>query len=649
MPNHLSSLLLVGLLMASRASAGSLKLPAVLGDGAVLQQGVPLPVWGWAAPGAKVTVRLLDQEKETVASDSGRWKVTFNPIPSGVVGELVVKAGKETVVSRDLLSGEVWFCSGQSNMAMNVGSSEGGGEAAKAGEDQNLRLLRMPDVCSAQPLSDVPAKWTSATPDSIGSFSAVGYYFARQLRQELSIPVGVISAAWGGTCAEAWTDAKSLAAEPACQPILAAWKERVRKQPDLALSKMPFRLEIERIEVITGDVTERVSLDGFSGPGIPGRWESPWAPGVSEAKFGVTAKGERRGVFSGTVGMSSSASVVRTLGETERGADLSRFVAVRLRARGTGRFRIAFRQPDVWDWAFHEAPEFRATPEWQEITLAFADVKQPDWGVKKPIALGAVSGLILTASFTLSPYPEMPSCLYNGEVAPVVPFAIQGALWYQGEANASRAWQYRSLLPAMIRGWRKAWGLGDFPFFIIQLPGWQKPSEVPEDSDWAELREAQAVTAAEVPECDYVCTLDLGDAADIHPKRKREVGERLSLMACVRAYGRNAEYSAPRYSGMIIEGSRIRIRFSHPGTGLMVKDGAQLTGFGIAGDDRKFAKATARISDDTVVVEAAGVPQPLAVRYAWGANPVGNLWGRIGLPVPPFRTDDWPAITLNNR
>jgi sialate O-acetylesterase len=621
----------------------------VFGDGAVLQQGLPLPVWGWASPGARVTVRLLDQEKKGVAGDSGRWKIVFAPIPSGVVGDLVVKSGKETVTSRGLLAGEVWLCSGQSNMGMTVRDSEGGQDAMKAGDDSNLHLLKMPDVVSAQPLADVPAAWTAATPETVGNFSAAGYFFARQLRQELQVPVGVIMAAWGGTCAEVWTDAKSLAGEPACRPILAAWKDRVRKEPDLAQSKLPFRLEIDRIDLIPADGSERVPLDRFSGPALPGWWDRPWVSGVSAAKFEVTTKGGRRGVFSGSVGMSSSASEVRTLGETEKGADLSRFAAIRLRVRGQGRFHLAFRQPEVWDWAFHETREFRAKAEWQEVTFSFTETKQPDWGQQKPIALGAVSGLIVTATHVPTPYPDCPSGLFNGELAPVIPYAIRGAIWYQGEGNAGRAWQYRSLLPAMIRGWRKAWGQGDFPFFIVQLPGWQAPSEAPVDSDWAELREAQAFAAAEVPGVEYVCAIDLGDVENIHPKRKREVGERLALTAFVRAYERNAGFAGPRYSGMLIEGAKIRIRFSHVGSGLMAREGTELTGFGIAGDDRKFVKAAARIDGDTVVVESPAVPSPVAVRYAWGPNPVCNLWGKIGLPAAPFRTDEWPLTTLNSR
>ncbi|MEK7476561.1 MAG: CIA30 family protein [Candidatus Coatesbacteria bacterium] len=643
------ALLAAALLMASQSPAAALKLPAVFGDGAVLQQGLPLPVWGWAQPGARVTVRLLDQERKAVAGASGRWKVVFAPIPSGVVGELVVKSGRETATSRGLLAGEVWLCSGQSNMGVTVNASEGGAEAAKAAEDPNLHLLRMPDVVSAQPLSDVPVAWRAATPESAGSFSAVAYYFARQLRQELQVPVGVIQAAWGGTCAEVWTDQKSLAGEPSCAPILARWKERVRQDPDLARSTLPFKLEIDRIDLIPADGSERVPLDRFSGPGLPGKWESPWASGISAAKFEVTTKGGRRGLFTGTVGMSSAVSEMRTLGETDRGADLSRFAAIRLRVRGQGRFHLSFRQPEVWDWAFHETPEFRAKADWQEVTFTFTETKQPDWGTQKPIALGAVTGLIVTATHVPFAYPEVPSGLFNGELAPLIPYAIRGALWYQGEGNAGRAWQYRSLLPAMIRGWRAAWGQGDFPFYIVQLPGWQAPNDAPVDNDWAELREAQAFAAGDLAGADYVCAIDLGDAADIHPKRKREVGERLALTAFVRAYERNAEYSGPRYSGMLIEGARIRIRFSHVGTGLMSRDGTDIAGFGIAGDDRKFVKAAARIDGDTVVVESPEVPHPAAVRYAWGPNPVCNLGGRIGLPASPFRTDDWPVTTVNNR
>jgi len=628
------------------AAAPTLRFASVFGDGAVLQQEISVPVWGWAQPGAKVIVRYAGQEKKAVAGGDGRWLVTLDPITGGA-GELVATAGKERAVSRDVAGGEVWLCSGQSNMAMNVGGSDGGQEAAKTGEDAYLRVYRMPDAVSDKPQADAAAKWVSATPESIPGFSAIGYWFARSIRQ-LNAPVGLIVAAWGGTAAETWADAKSLAIEPACQPILTGWKERVRKDPELGMAELPFRLEIDRIDLLPADGSARVPLDRFSGPALPGRWEDPWAPGVSTAKFEITSSEGRRGLFSGTIGTASYATVVRTLGEGEKGADLSRFAAIRLKVRGRGLFKLHFRQPTVWDWAWHETPAFRAGEDWQELAFTLTETKQPDWGAQKPIELATINGLVVTATSSVV-YPEMPSGLYNGEIAPVARYAIRGALWYQGEANAGRAWQYRSLLPAMIRGWRKAWRQGDFHFFIVQLPGWQVPADAPVDSDWAELREAQAVAAAAVPNADYACTIDLGDAADIHPKRKREVAERLALIASMRVYGRAAECSGPRYAGMEAEVGAVRIRFSRLGGGLEVRGGGELTGFGVAGEDRKFVKAAARVEGDTVVVSSPAVPSPVAVRYAWSQNPVCNLRGKIGLPVAPFRTDDWPLTTLDNK
>jgi sialate O-acetylesterase len=244
--------------------------------------------------------------------------------------------------------------------------------------------------------------------------------------------------------------------------------------------------------------------------------------------------------------------------------------------------------------------------------------------------------------------PNIVTVLYNGMIAPLLPFAIKGAIWYQGESNADRAYQYRRLLPAMIRDWRRHFGVGDFPFYIVQLAAFQATQPLPRDNDWAELREAQAMTAKDVPHSGLAVAIDIGEANDIHPKNKAEVGRRLALSALAETYGKKIEYSGPWYKAMKMEGHSIRLSFEHVDGGLVAR-GGELKGFAIAGEDRKFVWATATIDGKQVVVNAPGVEKPLAARYGWDVDPVCNLYNQAGLPAVPFRTDDWPGITLNHR
>ena len=240
--------------------------------------------------------------------------------------------------------------------------------------------------------------------------------------------------------------------------------------------------------------------------------------------------------------------------------------------------------------------------------------------------------------------PNLATVLYNGMIAPLLPFAIKGAIWYQGESNADRAYQYRELLPVMIRDWRQRFGVGDFPFYIVQLAGFTASQPQPRENDWAELREAQAFTARRVRNCGLAVAIDLGEANDIHPKNKRDVGVRLALNALARTYGKKVEYSGPWYKSMKLENGAILLRFEHAGSGLVAK-GGMLKGFALAGDDKKFVWADAKIDGQTVVVSSPQVPRPAAVRYGWDSNPICNLYNGAGLPAVPFRTDDWPGIT----
>jgi sialate O-acetylesterase len=483
-------------------------------DGAVLQRGVPVPVWGTAEDGEAVTVKFQDQAVTTTAKD-GKWMVKLAELKAGGPFTLTIE-GKNKVEVADVLVGDVWICSGQSNMEWTLAKAAEV-EAAKAtADDSMLRLYTVPKAVSDEPLDTIDRKesagqraWLSSDAENAAKFSAVGYFFGRDLRKALGVPIGLIHSSWGGTNAESWTSKKTLAADPALKGMLEDYEKALARYPE-ALEKYKAA-QVEYREKVRQAKTEKKP-----------------APAAPRAPVGPT------------------------------------------------------------------------TPH--------------------------VAGL------------------YNAMLAPLQPYAIKGAIWYQGEANAGRAFQYRTLLPAMIQDWRNAWNQGDFPFLIVQLAPYQKIVNQPNESAWAELREAQLMTTHALPKVGMAVITDIGEEKDVHPKKKEPVGGRLALAARVIAYGEAIVGSGPEYASMEVKGDRAVLHFKNVGQGLEAKDGP-LKGFAIAGEDHKFVNAEAEIEGDTVVVHAENVSKPVAVRYGWANYPVVNLWNKDGLPATPFRTDDFLGVT----
>lgn len=489
------------LLVALAASplAADVKLPSVIGDHMVLQQGMPVPIWGTADTGEEVTVTLGDQKKSAAAGADGRWMVRFEPLKAEQGPLEMTVAGKNRLSVSDILVGEVWICSGQSNMQWPVVRSKNADREIAEADYPRIRLFSVPRTVADKPQADTEARWEACAPTAIPEFSAVGYFFGRDLHKELKVPVGLIHTSWGGTPAESWTEQAVLEGEPDFRPILDRWEQNVQKYA-------------------------------------------------------------------------------------------------------------------------------KALEDWQKAAEKARAEGKPE--PKKPADPNAS--------------PWKPAGLYNAMIAPLAPFAARGAIWYQGESNAPRAYQYRKLLPAMIKCWRDAWGQDQFAFLIVSLANFQAVKDEPGDDDWAELREAQAMTAAQ-PGNGLAITIDVGEANDIHPKDKQTVGRRLMLQALKVAYGKDVVASGPVYESMQIEGDKVRIKFKNA-AGLVAK-GSVPTGFAVAGEDRKWQWAHADIEDDTVVVWSPRVPAPKAVRYAWAHNPICNLYNAAGLPAEPFRTDDWPGVT----
>ncbi len=482
-----SILLLLSLAAQARADV---RLPGLFSDNMVLQQEARVPVWGWANEGEEVKVTFRGHTVSAKAKN-GKWMVKLAALKAGGPDTLVVQ-GKNRLELHNVLVGEVWICSGQSNMELALKQAFEGDKDIAASANPQLRLLHVPKTKANEPLDDIKAAWKESGPESTPTFSAVAYYFGRDLQKAANVPVGLIETCWGGSPAEVWMSQAVLESNPEYKrDILEAYKSTIARM-------------------------EKQGTNNAKAPRVP------WKPAE----------------------------------------------------------------------------------------------------------------------------------LYNGMIAPLIPFAIKGAIWYQGESNAGRAQQYRSLFVDMIKNWRKDWGEGDFTFLEVQLAPYDKVKKrsleeitaAPGDSDWAELREAQLLATKVLPKVGMAVITDVGEKDDIHPKKKEPVGARLALAARGIAYGEKIEYSGPIYKNLKVNGDQAILSFDHVDGGLEARDG-ELTGFALCGVDKKFVWGKAQIEGDKIIVRSTEVQWPVAVRFAWSDFPVVNLWNKTGLPASPFRTDNFPMVT----
>ena len=483
-------LLIVAAILWAAPALADVRLPALFTDHMVLQQGQKNRVWGSAAPGEDVIVTIAGQRQTAKANDEGKWQVTLDVLPVGGPHTLAV-TGKNKLAVEDVLVGEVWICSGQSNMQWAVSQANDGDLEAKTADFPEIRLISVPQVGTQEPQDDFKGKWELCTPQTVPGFSAVGYFFGRQLHQTLKVPIGLIDDAWGGSACEAWIRRDLLEKDEKYRPLIARW-ENTEKTFDAAQAK----------------------------------------------------------------------------------------------------------------------------------------------GKANPLTGNA-----------------RPGNIYNGVLKPSIGYGIRGAIWYQGESNAGRAYQYRDLFPLMIQSWRDEWQQGDFPFYWVQLADFQPEKNEPAESSWAELREAQTMTMNRLSNTGEAVIIDLGEGRDIHPRNKQDVAKRLARWALARDYGlSNLEYHSPQYKSMEKQAGKIVLSFDHVGGGLYTFDVAKPVGFAIAGSDKKFVWADAKlVGNDKIEVSSDKVADPAAVRYAWADNPVCNVYSKAGLPLTPFRTDDWPGVTAEVR
>lgn len=643
-------------------------------SGMVLQQQSEVPIWGMAKAGATITIGTSwdNQKYSTSADQEGRWQLCLRTPYAGGPHTLTISEGKgnrPAVILTDVLIGEVWLCSGQSNMEMPV---EGWGKVMNYKEEEQeanqyleIRLLQVKKNISPTPLSDFEANtcskdgvggWQHCSAESVAEFSATAYFFGRNLYQTLGIPIGLIDSSWGGTFIEPWTSRETLRHHPDMQASLA---------DVAALAPTPEgRLAQFNQKVAAWKEKETLLDEGFSNGiatyaaarlddaswetiSIPQGWEnvSGWADvdGVVWMRRTVDIPrhwaGKTLTISLGHVDdMDYTYYNGTQVGATyEIGTD--RYYTVPSELVREGKATITVRVVDTGGWGglYSDAAQMYVKMKDETISLA------GEWRMKHTTPLSQMP----PAPVNDATSPNKATLLYNAMINPLVPFAIRGAIWYQGCNNERRGYEYRELLPMLVSDWREKWK-EQFPFYIVQLANYQALQSQPGDDLWAEVREAQDMAARHLQHSGLACTIDIGDDADIHPKNKQEVGRRLALLARAETYGEDVEYSGPHYEGYTLEGNSIRIIFSHAAN-LCTSDGGQLKGFAIAGPDRQWHWAEAYIDGSTVVVSSQEVQMPVAVRYAWGKNPVGNLLNSSGLPAIPFRTDDWPGLSIDTR
>ncbi len=642
------------------ASAGNCwadpTLPTLFSDHMVLQRGREIHIWGRADPGERVTSRLAGRDATSTANAQGAWSVHLPALAAGGPFTLTVQ-GKKQITIRDVMIGEVWIASGQSNMTYSLSGSAGAAEEIPQANYPEIRLFTVPKKIAVSPQQDtLPAHWELCTPDNAKEFSAVGYYFAREIYRRLGVPVGVVESAWPGTSIQEWISPESLQADAQLRPILDEWNHATPAEKSFAEKPLSFDLEFDDFELLpkspdsAGKILANFN-DGSSRLATGGSFSYSW-DAAPNSTFDLISPGH------GTTGL--AAQVTGLLDGTQdailsanykldgSSIDLTSYAGIRFWVRGNGSFRFRSKQSTITDYDDYAAPLMKATPEWQPVTILFRDLRQDGWGVVLPLTQNTLTGFSIENLTTLEYAPMPVSGLYEGMITPLLPYEFRGALWYQGESNALKAHQYRKLLPTLIKNWRDAAHQPDLQFLIVQLPNHGAIPEEPGESAWAELREAELMTVKQLPHTGLAVTIDVGDPKNLHPPRKFEVGQRLALWALGTTYKQPGEYSGPLYESMQTNGNEIRIHFSHVDSGLDAHGEPALQGFAIAGDDRKFHWADARIDGDTVVVSSPDVPKPVAVRYAWGDSPACNLFGKDGLPASPFRTDDWPGITGND-
>lgn len=638
------------LLLAAPAARATVRLPRLVSSHMVLQRNAKLPLWGWAAPGESVRVSFRGTTAQATAGPDGRWQLTLPAQPAGGPFELEVK-GQNIIRLTDVLVGDVWLASGQSNMEWPLRDAAGGPTAAAAANYPRIRLFNVPNRAESRPQAELAGgEWQVCTPQSAADFSAVAYFFALDVQRQYKVPVGLIAAEWGGTVAEAWTSAEALQQLPDFRAPVAA----LQRQPGSFAEQEAAhaaRLQAWQQSPAGQDQGLIPGQPSWADPSLATTsWKTMQLPGLWEGQTSELRD------FDGVVWLRREVTLPATAADQPltlslaliddqdstffngvpiggtRGYDKLRRYTVPAGLVRAGRNVVTVRVTDTGSGGGIWGKPADMTAAVGGLTVPLAG----EWQYRPAVD---------PRSRPRSPFPggihNEPTALFNGMIAPLLPYALKGVIWYQGESNAGRDAQYRTLFPALIQDWRARWKQGALPFLFVQLAGYMHDGPEPADTNWARLREAQRLTSLTVPRTGMAVALDLGNPDDIHPRNKLDVGHRLALQARRVAYAETGVVaSGPTFEKLTTAGNRLILSFGNVGGGLLLKPGTEATqsSFAVAGPDGHFVWAQAEVAGNTVVLRAAGVANPVAVRYAWGNNRPATLYNREGLPASPFRS-----------
>jgi sialate O-acetylesterase len=629
------------------------RLPKLFADNMVIQRDKAIAVWGWATPNEKISLQFNRQNKSVTAGKNGKWTVSLAPESAGGPYQLVVK-GKNTLTIRNILIGDVWVCSGQSNMEWTVRNSNNAMEEISNGNYPTIRHIKIPNTVATSPQEDISAgEWKVCTPADVADFTAVGYFFARNLTKELNVPIGLINTTWGGTHSETWTSREAFEGSDEFREMIAA----LPKLNLDSLARAKGAATVKAIEDLQGPLhrspasasawkENQYDDSQWKKMPLPDIWEhhAPFNEfdGVMwfrrSFQVGPGDAGKNGMLELAMIDDIDNTYVNGVLVGTTRQYNEKRNYAIPSGVLKEGTNTIAVRVEDTGGGG-------GIYGDGSNMKITIGNVSQPlagDWRYR----VESISKN--TSSIGPNSYPTL---LYNAMLHPLIPFGIKGVIWYQGESNAWRAYQYRKAFPLMINDWRKRWGQGDFPFYFVQLASFNAgDGNSNAGSNWAELREAQTLTLS-LPNTGMAATTDIGDPHDIHPRNKQDVGKRLAAIALNRTYGKKMTDSGPVYQSMKKEGNKVRISFTSTGSGMVVKDKyGYLRGFELAGPDKVFRFAKASIEGNTVVVHHDSIPDPVAVRFGWADDASdNNLFNAEGFPALPFRTDTWKGITEESK
>jgi len=636
----MTRMLFLAMLLSCMPCAQAVELPRMFSDGMVLQRDQPIPVWGRATPGAKVAVTFDGRAVSAVADANGDWRVLLPAHAAGGPLQMRIDDGSAPVELRDVLVGDVWLASGQSNMEWPLAQTESADAAIAAANDPLIRHFKIPKSWSSTPQWQLQGgEWVSASPASVGQFSAAAYYFAIELRKATGVPIGIIDSTWGGSRIETWMDAATLGLDPADSVVA---ERKARADDERATAEARRRLAQWPDGRADDSDWQAPGLDTSTWASIkvPGIWESQgWViiDGIAwyRTAFNLSAAEAKAGVTLavGRIDDSDTTWVNGVqVGQTTLQYNLPRAYVVPASALHAGRNDVAVKVTDSGGGGgVHGVAS--------ELYVQLADGKRrpldSEWRFR------IAEARLVPADDNKNQFPTL---LFNAMIHPLQPYPLRGAIWYQGESNAyavEESLRYRALFPAMIKQWRAQWNAPALPFLWVQLASFGSSADTPHQSPWSVLRESQTATLS-LPATGQVVTIDIGDRDDIHPRNKRDVGQRLALVARHVAYGESLVHSGPMQRGVRFADHTAIVQFDNGGAALAVRGGGDLSGFEIAGADRVFHPARARIDGDTVVLRSDAVVAPVAVRYGWHDDAGNaNLANAEGLPASPFRSDDW--------